>query len=137
KVGKRPARRKVEPGIRKRGRRWAIDTYYRFHRLRESFATYEAAEANLRKLKTLIDEGRYIDAKRQSSETLGQLKERYLGWCEGIGQKARASKKSHTERILRHFGQETLVAKLTKADIEAYQASLRSCIAERKSTMLK
>jgi len=125
-------RRKKIPGIYQRGGRWVIDTSYRFHKLRESFATFETAEANLRKLKTLIDEGRYMEKKKESKETLGDFADRYIKWCEDKREKAVYSKKSLTKIILAHFGKETLLSRITLADVESYQAFLMSSPSERK-----
>jgi integrase len=126
-------RRKIEPGIRQRGSRWVIDTFYRFHRLRESFATYEAAEANLRKLKTLIDEGRYMEKKREGRETLGGFRVKYLSWCQGKRQKAAHDKVNHTNRIVTFFGTDKMLGTIRRADVEAFQAALGSMNAEGKN----
>jgi site-specific recombinase XerD len=128
-------RRKKIPGIYQRGSRWAVDTFYKGHRLRESFATPEMAETNLRKLKTLIDEDRYLEIKRESKETVGQFAERYLQWCRDIGQKAVESKQSHMDSIQSHFGKDILLSKITRADIEKYQATLMSCPSQRKASI--
>ena len=69
-------RRKKIPGIYQRGNRWQIDATYKGIRLQERCATPEMAESALRKLKTLIDEDRYLDRKRESQETMEQLAER-------------------------------------------------------------
>jgi len=123
------------PGIYKRGNRWQIDTFYKCIRLRDNCATPEMAEANLRKMKTLIDEGRYLDKKHESKETLEEFAERYLKWCEDIGQKAVDSKRSHVESIQTYFGKDTLLSKITRADIEKYQATLMSSPSQRKASI--
>ena len=70
--------RKKKPGIYERGNKWIINTTYRSQRIWETCATVEMAETNLRKLMTLIDEGRYLEKKREPKETLGEFSERYL-----------------------------------------------------------
>ena len=89
------SKKKLSPGIRPRGSRWRIDTFYRGHRLRESFATLEMAEENLRKMQTLIDEGRYLDKKKESTVTLAELRDRYVAWCRGERQKTVDDKEDH------------------------------------------
>jgi site-specific recombinase XerD len=130
-------RRKKIPGIYQRGNRWQIDTFYKGIRLRETCATPEMADSVLRKLKTLIDEGRYLDRKRESQETMGQLAERYVAFCEGKRQKSLRSKKTNVERILDHFGREMLVCRVEVADVEAFQTALSATTASRKEANLK
>ena len=130
-------RRKKIPGIYQRGNRWQIDTFYKGIRLRETCATPEMAESVLRKLKTLIDEGKYLDKKKESQDTMQQLAERYIAFCEGKRQKSLKSKKSNVESILDHFGNNTLVCKLTVADVEAFQTALSATTANRKISALK
>ena len=119
-----PNKKKLPPGILSRGNRWRIDTFYKGIRIRETCATPEMAEANLRKIQTLIDEGRYLEKKRESRETLGQFADRYLQWCTDIGQKSVNSKDAHILSIKSHFGSDTLLTDVTRADIEKYQAEL-------------
>ena len=76
------SKKKLPPGITPRGYRWRIDTFYKGVRIRESCATPEMAEANLRKIQTLVDEGRYLEKKRDPKETLGEFSKKYLKWCE-------------------------------------------------------
>jgi integrase len=130
-------KRKIPPGIYPRGNRWKIDTSYKGQQLKDSFATLEMAEENLRKMKSLVDEGRYLEKKRESTETLGQFAEKYLQWCQDIGQKAVVSKKSHVESIKAHFGLDTHLSKIARADIEKYQASLMTALSEKKDKQLK
>ena len=85
-------RRKKISGIYQRGKCWQIDTFYKGIRLRERCATPEMAEQNLRKMKTLVDEGRWLEKKRESKATLGDLIKRYLKWCKDIRQKDLATK---------------------------------------------
>ncbi len=128
-------RKKLPPGIAPRGNRWRIDTFYKGHRIRETCATLEAAEANLRKMQTLVDEDRYLEKKRVSKDTLGQFADRYSQWCEDIGQKAAKSKDSHITSIKAHFGSETLLSGITRADIEKYQDELMSTESQRKQPL--
>jgi integrase len=125
-------RKKWPQGIMPRGNRWRIDTFYKGVRIRETCATPEMAETNLRKIQTLIDEGRYLEKKRESKETLGQFADRYLQWCKDIGQKAAKSKNSHIASIKTQFGSETLLSSITRADIEKYQAELMGTESLRK-----
>ena len=105
-------------GIYKHGKRWRIDTYYKFIQLRESFATFEMAESALRKMKTLIDEGRWLDKKKESTDTVGEVIKRYLKWCEDIRQKDLKSKKQRLGVVEEKLGKDTLLSKVTRADIE-------------------
>ncbi len=130
-------RRKKIKGIYQRRQVWQIDTFYKGIRLRETCATPEMAESALRKLKTSIDEGRYLDKKKESKDTLAQLGERYLAFCEGKRQKSLRSKKTNVARILDHFGKETMVCKIGMADVEAYQTVLSGTMASRKEVVLK
>jgi integrase len=125
-------RKKWPPGITPRGNRWRIDTFYKGHRLRETCATLEAAESNLRKMQTLIDEDRYLEKKRVSKDTLGQFADRYSQWCADIGQKAAKSKDSHIASIKDHFGSDTLLSSITRADVEKYQAEMMNTESRRK-----
>jgi len=72
------SKKKLPPGIAPRGNRWRIDTFYKGIRIRETCATPEMAETNLQKIQTLIDEGRYLEKRRQPKETLQEFSERYL-----------------------------------------------------------
>jgi len=121
---KHMVRKKLPPGIAARGKRWRIDTFYKGVRIRDTCATPEMAEANLRKIQTLIDEGRYLEKKRESRETLGRFADRYFQWCRDIGQKAVKSKDAHIASIKAYFGSETLLSKIARADVEKYQAEL-------------
>ena len=130
------ARKKLPPGITSRGNSWRIDTFYKGIRIRETCATPEMAEANLRKIQTLIDEGRYLEKKRESRETLGEVRDRYIEWCRGIKQKTVDDKEDHLNVILDFFGTDTLVGKVTKADVEQFHAHLGSATAQHKKTPL-
>jgi hypothetical protein len=115
-------RRKKIPGINQRGSRWQIDTLYKGIRLRDNCATPEMAEANLRKMKTLVDEGRWLDKKRKSIVTLGEFTDRYLKWCEDILQKDYKSKNQRLRVFESEFGRDKLLADVSTSDIEQYQA---------------
>jgi len=128
------SKKKLPPGITPRGHRWRIDTFYKGLRIRETCATPEMAETNLRKIQTLIDEGRYLEKKRESKETLGQVRDRYIDWCKGIKQKTVDDKEDHLNVILEFFGIDTLIAKITKAEVERFHAHLGSVNAKRKKT---
>jgi integrase len=128
------SKKKLPSGVSPRGNRWRIDTFYKGLRIRETCATPEMAETNLRKIQTLIDEGRYLEKKRESKETLGQVRDRYIDWCKGIKQKTVDDKEDHLNAILEFFGIDTLIGKVTKADVERFHAHLGSVNAKRKKT---
>jgi site-specific recombinase XerD len=130
------SKKKLPPGITPRGNRWRIDTFYKGVRIRETCATPEMAETNLRKIQTLIDEGRYLEKKREAKETLGQIRDRYVEWCKGIKQKTVDDKEDHLNNILEFFGVDTLIGKVTKADVERFHAHLGSVNAQHKKTPL-
>ena len=114
-------KKKKMPGIYERGNKWIINTTYKGQRIWDTCATLEMAETNLRKEMTLIDEGRWLEKKHQPKERLDQFSERYLTWCEAIGQKDCRSKKQRMAVIVEKLGKETLLGKITRADIEKYQ----------------
>jgi hypothetical protein len=91
------------------------------------------AETNLRKLMTLIDEGRYLEKKREPKETLGEFSERYLEWCKDVGQKAYDSKEQRINLVAARLGKETLLGKITRADIERYQGERLSTPGQSKA----
>jgi integrase len=122
-------------GIYERGNKWIINTTYKGQRIWDTCATFEMAEMNLRKEMTLLDEGRWLDKKKQPKETLEQFSERYLSWCESIGQKDYRSKKQRMVVIVGKLGKETLLGKITRADIEKYQAE-RSASQSRYKKLL-
>jgi integrase len=130
------SKKKLPPGITPRGNRWRIDTFYKGVRIRETCATPEMAETNLRKIQTLIDEGRYLEKKRESKETLGQIRDRYVEWCKGIKQKTVDDKEDHLDNILEFLGVDTIIGKVTKADVERFHAHLGSLNAQHKKTPL-
>ena len=125
-------KKKLPHGVSQRGNRWRIDTFYKGHRIRESCATPEMAETNLRKIQTLIDEGRYLEKKKQPKEKLGEFSVRYLAWCKNINQKAYTSKEKRIKLIVRRIGKDTLLSKIDLATIEKYQADRLSSEGERK-----
>ena len=105
-------RHKKFHGIYKRGIRFQIDATYKGIRCRRRCVTFEMAESVLRKQKTLIDEGRYLDKKKESERNICSTWGKYLAFCEGKRQKSLKSKKTHVQRILDHFGRETRVCKV-------------------------
>ncbi len=111
------SKKKLPPGIIQRGNRWRIDTFYKGIRIRETCATPEMAETNLRKIQTLIDEGRYLEKKKVSRETLEEVSKRYLKWCEDVRQKDLRSKKQRIEVI-------------TAGAIEQIEPDLELCLAD-------
>jgi integrase len=127
--------RKKIPGIYQRGKCWQVDTFYKGFRLRERCATPEMAEQNLRKMKTLVDEGRWLDKKRESIETIGDLSKRYLKWCEDIRQKDLNTKKQRIGVIVAKIGKETPLVAVTRATIEGYQAERLSSLSRRNTPM--
>jgi integrase len=129
-------RHKKIPGIYKRGNRWQIDATYKGIRLQETCATLEMAEAVLRKQKTSIDEDKYLDKERRSTVTLGEFAERYLAYCENSKkQKDIRSKKQRLGIFLTRFGKDTLLSKITTANIEDYRTE-RSMSVSRYGTKL-
>jgi integrase len=130
-------RRKHIPGIYERGNRYQIDATYKGIRIQERCVTFEMAEAALRKQKTLIDEEKYLDKKRESNDTLEQLSEKYTAFCEGKRQKGLKSKKANIKRILDYFGKEAQVSKISMANVEAFQTALSGTVANRKKSALK
>jgi integrase len=125
-------RQKKIPGIYRRGKRYQIDATYKGIRIQERCVTFELAESVLRKQKTLIDEGRYLDKKHESTETLGEFKTRYLKWCEDIKQKTAYDKGVYFRPIIAHFGENAPLARITRAQIEEYQAKRLSTPGERR-----
>lgn len=125
-------KKKLPPGIKPRGNRWRIDTFYKGFKIRETCATPEMAETNLRKIQTLIDEGRYMEKRRQPKETLGEFSDRYLNWCKDIKQKAYTSKDKRINLVVRRIGKDTPIVKINLATIEKYQAERLSSAGERK-----
>ena len=130
------ANSKKEPGICKLGNRWEIDTFYHGQRLRDSCATLPAARKNLLKMKTLIDEARYLEKKRVPKETLGEFASEYLNWCADVRQKDLRSEKQRIGLIVYKPGKDTLLAKVTRATIESFQAERASSMS-RRNTLLK
>jgi integrase len=128
-------RQKKVSGIIKRGVRYQIDTFYKGIRLRDSCATSEAADASLRKMKSLIDEGRWLDKKHESKETIGDLAKRYLKWCEDIRQKDLKTKKQRIGVIEAKIGKDTPVVAVTRATVERYQAERLSSLSWRNTPM--
>ena len=98
-------KKKRTPGIYERGNKWIVNTTYKYHRIWETCATEEMAETNLRKVMTLIDEGRYLEKKCQPKETLGQRGKHYIEWVEGVGQKDVRSKKCRLDAYSNDGGQ--------------------------------
>jgi hypothetical protein len=100
-------------------------------------AQLEMAETNLRKIQTLIDEGRYLEKKKVSKETLEEVSKRYLKWCEDVRQKDLRSKKQRIEVIKDKLGKDTSVSKITRADIEHFQAERLSSLSGKSSNPIK
>jgi len=131
------SRKKLQPGIIQRGNRWKIDTFYKGVRIRETCATPEMAETNLRKIQTLIDEGRYLEMKKVSKETLEEVSKRYLKWCEDVRQKDLRSKKQRIEVIKDKLRKDTSLSKITRASIERFQAERLSSLSGKSDSPLK
>src|SRR5262245_25726048 len=93
------------------------------------------AEASLRKLQTLTDEGRYLEIKHESTETLGHFADRYFDWRKGVGQKDCRSKKQRLGVIAQDFGKETLLARITRTDVERFQAGRLGSVSHRGTPM--
>ncbi len=119
-AGGRPRRRL--PGVKQIGNKWWIDTRYRGHRIREGYLTKEAAEFNLQKARTLIDENRYGEVKHRIDITLAEFSKEYLEWCRKIGQRGIRHKASHFRSLLEYFGSDTYLHRINKKQVECYQA---------------
>ena len=130
-------RKKRTPGICERGNKWIVNTTYKGQRLWDTCATFEMAETNLRKIMTLIDEGRYLEKERQPKDTLAEFAARYMEWCRSTGQKAVDSKENCLRNLVARIGGETRLSKLTRADIEKYQADRLTTPGGRKSLVGK
>jgi integrase len=128
-------RRKKVPGIYQRGARYQIDTFYKGIRLRDSCATPEAADASLRKMKTLLDEGRWLEKKKEVKETVGELAKRYLKWCEEIRQKDLRSKIQRIGTIEEKLGKDTPLSKITRATVEKYQTDRLTSLTYRNTPL--
>ena len=85
-------RKKLPPGIMPRGNRWRIDTFYKGHRIRETCATLEMAEANLRKMQTLIDEDRYLEESEYPKRHSASLRTGIRNGARISGRKLRRAK---------------------------------------------
>jgi integrase len=127
--------RKKIPGIYQRGNRWQIDTFYKGIRLRDSCSMPEAADASLRKMKTLVDEGRWLEKRREVKETIGEFAKRYLKWCEEIRQKDLRSKKQRIGVIEEKLGKDTPLGKITRGTVEKYQAERLSSLSHRNTPL--
>ncbi len=142
------SKKKLPPGIRERAgkkhkkdgkvqTRWIIDTTYKGHKIWETYATPESAEANLHKITSLIDEGKYLDKKKECKKTFGDLKTEYLKWCEKIGQKDVRSKKQRAKVIEDIFKKDTQLSTITRAKVENFQADRLSSLSTKSGEVLK
>ncbi len=118
------------PGIYECGNKWVINTTYKYHRIWDTCATEDMAETNLRKVMTLIDEGRYLEKKCQPKETLDQIGKRYIEWVEAVGQKDVRSKKWRLEVLKGFFGKDAPLSAITRARIEEFQTWRKSTTGE-------
>ncbi|RJR33253.1 MAG: site-specific integrase [Desulfobacteraceae bacterium] len=112
--------------IRKRGDSYQID--YRDpngKRIRLSFDKKKDAEAELGKRVSLIAEKRYLDVKREYTNTLKDLLKKY---AENYEKQASYGKyKTYcVENFREHFGEDTLLASIRYVDLETYRNKLRS-----------
>ena len=116
-------KRKIPSGIYRRCNRWRIDTSYKGQEFKDSFATLEMAEENLTKMKSLVDEGRFLEKKRKPKETIGVFAKRYLDWCENTKEKAYSKKKARLNAAVEWIGKDTLLGNVTRETIEKFQAN--------------
>ncbi len=110
--------------LRKRGDAWQIDyADPSGKRIRLSFDKKKDAEAELAKRVSLIAENRYLDVKKDSRVTLGELIEKYK---ENYGQQRSFNnwKVFCIERWKEHFGKETLLSNIRYVDLESYRNQL-------------
>ena len=131
------ANSRKEPGIYHRGTRWEVDTFYHGQRLRDSCATLPAARKNLLKMKTLIDEERYLDKKTEPKGTLGEIADKYLGWCKGMREKAFYSKEKRLRLVVEEIGTDLPLSKLTRSEIEKYQSRRLATPGRKKKPITK
>ncbi len=110
-----------ERGIRRRGRRFVVDTTYRGTPIWASCASEETALKALRKAKTLIDEGRYLEVKQRPPEiTLAQARGDYVAHCSALGQRSVGEKRRHLETIEGFLGSVRLLTSVTREDLERF-----------------
>jgi integrase len=95
------------------------------------------AEANLRKIQTLVDEGRYLEKKRDPKETLGEFSKKYLKWCEDTQEKAFAKKKSRLTFVVNKLGKDVKLSKIGRADVEKFQAERLNTPGPKKKCVTK
>lgn len=75
-------------------------------------ATRLSEKALRAKFLALIDEGRHLEKKKVSKETLEEVSKRYLKWCEDVRQKDLRSKKQRIEVIKDKLGKDTSLSKV-------------------------
>jgi integrase len=130
--------RKIPSGIYQRGNRWKVDTHYKGLAIKDSFAFLDAAVENLNKMKSLVDEGKYLEKKKVCKENLGQVIDKYLKWCESIRQKDIRSKKQRAKVIKEVLGSDTLLSKITRQKVEDFQATRLDSVSQKnKQTKMK
>jgi integrase len=119
-------------GIYQRGNNWRINTAYKGQKILETCASRDSAETTLSKIKTLIDEGRWLQKRKITNTTLKQVTEKYLEWCKQINQPSAYDKAVYSKPILDHFGGKTLIHTITRAGLEKYQSERLATVSERR-----
>src|SRR5574341_340408 len=116
-----PIENPEERGIRRRGKRFVVDTTYRGTAIWASCASRETALRALRKAKTLIDEGRYLEVKERPPEiTLAQAREEYVAHCAALGQRSTREKRRHLKTIESFLGTDRLLTTVTRENLEQF-----------------
>ena len=119
--------------IRKRGDSYQIDyTDPTGKRIRQSFAKKRDAEAEMGKRVSLIAEKRYLDVKKDYTNTLKDLLDKY-----GENFEKQASYEKYkvylVENFKEHFGEDTLLANIRYVDLETYRNKLRGKLTVNKT----
>ena len=111
--------------VRKRGKNWQIDYFDpNGKRVRRSFKKKKDAVAELAKIESLKAEGRYLDVKKESDTTLGELIEKY---AEQFGQQSsfKKVKKFCIRDIEEFFGADAKLESIRYYDLERFRNHIR------------
>ncbi len=109
--------------LRKHGNSWMIDYYDpQGKRVRKCYKKRKVAEAELGKRVSLIAEGNYLDVKKESTTTLGEVLDRYE---ENFKKQASfKGKRLYLQNFKNHFGADTLIENIRYIDLETYRNQL-------------
>lgn len=109
--------------LRKIGDSWMIDYYDpQGKRIRKCYKKKKAAEAELGKRVSLIAEGSYLDVKKESTTTLGELLDRYEENFKK--QPSFKGKRLYLQNFKNHLGKDTLIGNIRYVDLETYRNQL-------------